>query len=408
MGFVCGLFLLLTLPALALTEVVASFSVCPDFFWKDQNGRPVTPTIFTEVDPQRGHDRYQKICQRYSNHYQFATLYDTTSKIPVYSAYNFTSIQKCSRKSNWFIEPKLDDNNGDPNMKNEKDVQNLGANQAINNDYVKSGYDKGHLYPVSQADDQCTAYSTFTLTNAAPQHPHSNRGVWNQMERAVLNYMTTNCQLDNNKIAYIMTGTVPSNPSSLMNRRVNIPAYYWNAFCCFDKKSKKWMSKAHVGPNDSSGTLQELCLVNLETKLAQDYEVAADVTTNHPAVRTPTTNAQIKAIQKYCERKQGEKVFFWSSVQGLPACFITHNTAVMSVNSSHLHCHSCDQHRHQGDENTTRSLQRDYTLAQYLVRVKEPKQTDPEQPLLLSLTDRAGLANNPSPRQRVHHPRLRL
>ncbi|XP_058866290.1 endonuclease domain-containing 1 protein-like [Acipenser ruthenus] len=281
MGFVCGLFLLLTLPALALTEVVASFSVCPDFFWKDQNGKPVTPTIFTEVNPQSGHDRYQKICQRYNNLYQFATLYDTTHMIPVYSAYKFRGIQRCSRKSDWLIEPKLDDNNGGPDMKNENNVQNLGQNQAINSDYVKSPYDKGHLYPVSQADNQCTAYSTFTLTNAAPQHWHFNRGVWNQMERAVLNYMNTNCQLDTNKIAYIVTGIVPSNPSSLMNKRVNIPAYFWNAFCCFDNISKKWVSKAHLGPNDISGTLWELSLTNLETNLAQDYGKAFSVFGGH-------------------------------------------------------------------------------------------------------------------------------
>ncbi|XP_051989337.1 endonuclease domain-containing 1 protein-like [Xyrauchen texanus] len=274
MGFVCGLFLLLTLPVLALTEVVTSFSTCPQFFWKDQNGKAVTPTIFTQVT--NGYDHYQKICQRYKNLYQFATLYDTAHRIPVYSAFNFTGIQKCSRKNSWLIEPRLDDINGSPEMTTESNVKNLGQKQAINDDYDKTGYDKGHLYPVSQADDQCTAFATFTLTNAAPQHLRFNRGVWNQMERAVLNYMNTNCQLNNN-IAYIVTGTVPSNPSKLMNNRVNIPKYFWNAFCCFDKNCKKWVSKAHKGPNDDTGTLLELSLNNLEAGLSQDYGQAFSV-----------------------------------------------------------------------------------------------------------------------------------
>ncbi|KAK2908563.1 hypothetical protein Q8A67_004400 [Cirrhinus molitorella] len=60
-------------------------------------------------------------------------------------------------------------------MEFEKDVKGLGNNQSLSEDYEKSGYDRGHLAPVYQAQSQNCANATFTLTNAAPQDPSFNR-----------------------------------------------------------------------------------------------------------------------------------------------------------------------------------------------------------------------------------------
>ncbi len=70
-------------------------------------------------------------------------------------------------------------------MKFEKDVkiQGLGDHQALNGDYEKSGFHKGHLAPVYQAESQDCADATFTLTNAAPQNPSFNGGQWRVLEK---------------------------------------------------------------------------------------------------------------------------------------------------------------------------------------------------------------------------------
>ncbi|RXN30538.1 endonuclease domain-containing 1 -like protein [Labeo rohita] len=172
--------LMLSLLSGGSAEVVLHFKdVCDQFF---ANGKP--PTGFSGV-------QYRKICQKQDNVYYFATFYDTSNRIPVYSAYVFQGIMGCKRLKNekfWFIEPQLDDNNTSPNMQLNKDVsiQGLGNHQALNKDYVNSKYDRGHLAPVYQANSQSCAYATFTLTNGAPQNPSFNRVQWNTLEENLI------------------------------------------------------------------------------------------------------------------------------------------------------------------------------------------------------------------------------
>ena len=53
-------------------------------------------------------------------------------------------------------------------------------------DYVASGFDRGHL--ISSADRRAKAISsseTFLMSNMAPQKPGFNRGIWSRLEKAV-------------------------------------------------------------------------------------------------------------------------------------------------------------------------------------------------------------------------------
>ncbi len=53
-------------------------------------------------------------------------------------------------------------------------------------DYVKSGFDRGHL--ISSADRLATDIAnseTFLMSNMAPQYPGFNRGIWKELEAAV-------------------------------------------------------------------------------------------------------------------------------------------------------------------------------------------------------------------------------
>uniref|UniRef100_W5LWM7 Zgc:158445 n=1 Tax=Lepisosteus oculatus TaxID=7918 RepID=W5LWM7_LEPOC len=254
---VCFCFLLL-LPAPAVTEVT-SFQNCPQFFLQIQSNR-IYPTRLPDQN------RYKEICQMFGGVYEFATLYDTGHRIPVYSAYAFGNYLKTGRRNSWFIEPQLDDASAGPNMASaNQNMANLGNSQALNDDYTNSVYDKGHLFPVLHADSQESSLATCTLTNAVPQHQHFNRGVWRQMESNVYDYSKTNCL----QPVYIITGAVPGQNNT--KNRVNIPENLWTAFCCQDRNSHQWISKAHFGPNDDSGTLNETSVSHLENTLKTHY-----------------------------------------------------------------------------------------------------------------------------------------
>ena len=96
MKLLVSAFLLLALGYLATAEVVASFTgTCSNFFLRNQP--PTGPT-----GPQ-----YKEICQKKAGNYEFATLYDTSNKIPVYSAYEYQAYGRCSRKTSWYIEPQV-------------------------------------------------------------------------------------------------------------------------------------------------------------------------------------------------------------------------------------------------------------------------------------------------------------
>ncbi|CDQ96498.1 unnamed protein product [Oncorhynchus mykiss] len=275
-------FLLLSLLPPALSHVVDKFSDvtdCNDFF---MNGTtPNLPGILVDGIVQN-QNRYKPICQKYNNIYRFATLYDTTNRIPVFSAYTFTGKGKSLRRA-WMIEPQLENENVKLNMKCCKVVNN----QAADADYYKNGMhlERGHLFPCSYTPDNDTKRSTFTLTNAVPQASSFNKGSWKTMEGRVRTALVNNCKDNNNKIkayieAYVVTGAVPNNNNNQLKERVNIPDLLWTAFCCYNNEKKEWMAGAHWGVNQEETNKQVLnphTLSELYDKLKQHYPGDGDV-----------------------------------------------------------------------------------------------------------------------------------
>ncbi|KAI5086641.1 endonuclease domain-containing 1 protein-like, partial [Silurus meridionalis] len=229
--------------SLSLTEVVNSFiPSCPSFFLRNPKklNDYIIPTVFT------GH-QYKKICQRWNNNYRFATVYDTERRIPVYSAYTFSQKTKTNRSDKWKIEPQLEDFKEYEDKRemivSPRDVETVNKikKQAVDLDYKDTGYTRGHVFPNQYGANQDQAESTFTLTNIAPQTQNSN-GQWAaQVETPMLKNITSLCRLDQNHLAYIVTGAVPGekwipikrNKKEIKNG-INIPSHYWSAFCCTD------------------------------------------------------------------------------------------------------------------------------------------------------------------------------
>ncbi|XP_076134868.1 endonuclease domain-containing 1 protein-like [Alosa pseudoharengus] len=239
-----GLLLLLGLLSLVEGEVVTSFAAtCPAFFIKDQNNRLITPTVLPDQN------RYKQICQRYGKAHRYATLYDIKNRIPVYSAYTFAGYKSIDRKGSWMIEPQIDE----PGASTQKDMTTSdkvplklrGVNQALPKDYEHSGYQIGHLYPHCHNCDQNQAESTFTLTNAAPQDGEDNTDWYGQVEKVSANMIYNWCHPGT---GHVVTGVVPSNTWIVKNgvNRVNVPAYFWSAFCCQHRLTKCPHSKGFL------------------------------------------------------------------------------------------------------------------------------------------------------------------
>uniref|UniRef100_A0A3B3SEE4 Uncharacterized protein n=1 Tax=Paramormyrops kingsleyae TaxID=1676925 RepID=A0A3B3SEE4_9TELE len=238
MQLTCLVSFILLLPALVLPEVIppqiaahTPFVKCTDFFAKP-GGNVTFPTIFNQ-------NQYKQICQKYNNMYEFATLYNTDARIPVYSAYLYQGNVVCDRKNTWNIEPQVSLNMGiGHNYKLNTGVNGAGEHQALNEDYINQKYDKGHLYPVFHTFQQCTADATFTLTNAAPQDPSLNSGKWRtQVEKATKTFLDAHCF---SGFAYVVTGVVPG--TGKLNNRVIIPSFFWSKICgetCFRKYAEK-------------------------------------------------------------------------------------------------------------------------------------------------------------------------
>ncbi|XP_055769984.1 endonuclease domain-containing 1 protein-like isoform X1 [Salvelinus fontinalis] len=287
---------------------VNKFSDVPDcekFFLDGQT--PNLPGILDGGTVQN-QNRYKPICQLFNNIYRFATLYDTTNRIPVFSAYNFTG-PGCNRTSQtWMIEPQLENFNI-KEMKTQQELKMLNNktdirvdHQAADADYSATissmDLDRGHLFPCKATPDDDTMRSTFTLTNAVPQERGFNRGRWCKMEGR-FRVALMNCKNNNNQIeAYVVTGAVPNNNNVILNNKVNVPDLLWTAFCCYNNKDKKWMAGAYWGENkkDNGKILNLETLRALEVKLTTSYNV--DIKVFHDKCPRKVNVQQVESVEE--------------------------------------------------------------------------------------------------------------
>ncbi|XP_021450099.2 endonuclease domain-containing 1 protein-like [Oncorhynchus mykiss] len=292
--------LLLSLLPVALSHVVKKFSdvpQCQKFFLEGTT--PNLPGILYD-GIVKNEGRYKPICQKHKNTYRFATLYDTTNKIPVFSAYTFTGCIPGRPDERWMMEPQLDGvNSAEMRIQDGRRYEH----QAEQKDYKYSQnkrVNRGHLFPSSHAHDLETQESTFTLTNIVPQDITFNDGSWNEMERNVRGTLVKNCKDAKDQIkAYVVTGAVPNNNNNKLNQRVNIPYLMWTAFCCENKKykkNKKWMAGAYWGENEGGeGALDQQTLGALEEKLNKHYQGKGSPVKvfprDCPRVTKPTTSS---------------------------------------------------------------------------------------------------------------------
>ncbi len=146
-------------------------------------------------------------------HEGYTVSYNSDYRIANWVAYELTSKEatsKKSRRSNKFVS--------DPMVK--------GAT-ATNEDYTRSGYDRGHMAPAGDMKWSAKAMrESFYLSNICPQKPGLNRGIWKDLEEQARLWAKENGSL------LIVTGPVITDDLRRLGKnRVGIPKTFYKVIC---------------------------------------------------------------------------------------------------------------------------------------------------------------------------------
>lgn len=122
----------------------------------------------------------------------------------------------------------------------------VATSSATVNDYMRSGYDKGHLVPAGDMKWSQTAMSeSFFMSNMSPQEPGFNRGIWENLESAVRAWADINEEL------YVVTGpVVVGDYRTIGENGVAVPLYYYKVL--LDIKEPGLKGLGYILPNKPS------------------------------------------------------------------------------------------------------------------------------------------------------------
>ena len=147
-------------------------------------------------------------------HEGYTVSYNSDYKIANWVAYELTaqeaSSTKTGRSDKFTYDPSIDK-----------------MASASNEDYSRSGYDKGHLAPAGDMKWSAKAMrESFYLTNICPQKPALNRGEWKELEETARIWAKEYGSL------YIICGPViDKNLKRLGKNRVGIPKQFYKVIC---------------------------------------------------------------------------------------------------------------------------------------------------------------------------------
>jgi endonuclease G, mitochondrial len=162
---------------------------------------------------------------------------DSTDDFLIYRTQYVLSFNKYTHNANWVSwnlnsgwygdEPRQNQFTEDPLLPN-------NIQQATDNDYKNSGYDRGHILRSEERtrtkEDNIT---TFYYTNMMPQTPDLNRGVWLKFER----YCEKLCK-EEDKELYIIAGGIYHNGYGVIGDNIAVPDSCFKIVVILDKGAR--------------------------------------------------------------------------------------------------------------------------------------------------------------------------
>jgi endonuclease G len=187
------------------------------------------------------------------NHFAFSLLYNEQHEQASWIAYNLSATEttKLFERTNKFIE--------DPKV---------STGSATNEDYLGSGFDRGHLAPASDMGWSSTSMlESFYYSNMSPQTPSFNRGIWKKLEEQVRDWA-----VEYNNI-YIVTGPILTNDLPTIGpNKVSIPTYFYKVILDLNNPNKKGIGFI-LANEASSEQLQHfsVSIDSVETRTGIDF-----------------------------------------------------------------------------------------------------------------------------------------
>lgn len=187
-------------------------------------------------------DLQRKITGQVIRHEGYTVSYNSDYCIANWVAYALTAEEATSKvveRSNKFIP--------DPAVK--------GAT-AMNEDYTRTGYDRGHLAPAGDMKWSAKAMrESFYFSNICPQKPGLNRGIWKELEEQSRLWAKENGTL------FIVTGPViTSEMKRLGKNRVGVPEKFYKVLCYHTGKAYKTIGFIFENRDYKNQTLKSMAI----------------------------------------------------------------------------------------------------------------------------------------------------
>jgi endonuclease G len=151
-----------------------------------------------------------------------AVLHSGLSKGPLYAAEHLTADSVSRAKTIDRVD----------NFREDHRLQHIDRSEV--QDFVGSGYDRGHLAPAGDMPDPKAKDESFLLSNIVPQNPDNNRGLWRTIET-----MTRNLAIQDGEL-YVVSGSLFIGENlKAIGRNVFVPSLLFKAVY---SPSKRWAS----------------------------------------------------------------------------------------------------------------------------------------------------------------------
>ena len=176
----------------------------------------------------------------------FAVLHSGVSRTPLWSAEHLTRDSlKAAREI-----PRADSFHAEPAL-----PPGQGAELA---DYVRSGFDRGHMAPAADMPTEQAQHESFSLANIVPQNRKNNQILWAAIEGATRHLTNLRGEL------YVITGPVfEGDKLERINGRVLVPTHVFKAVL----DPAKQEAAAWLAPNNDSGEFQVINVDTLERRI---------------------------------------------------------------------------------------------------------------------------------------------
>ena len=173
---------------------------------------------------------------------EYCIMYDTSLRSPIYASQHLIGkkLKHIDRSNNFRPDRRLN--------KNERTELK---------DYIKTGFDRGHLAPAGDMTSEISMKESFLLSNIIPQTKINNRFIHKKIEMAVRKMAIERGEL------YVVTGVIFDREIKVNN--LNVPTKIYKAIV--DPKEK--LGCAYISNNDDSNTYEVVTIdtINKVSKL---------------------------------------------------------------------------------------------------------------------------------------------